>query len=230
MANFLSTNSRTRRVGVGVGVLALALGASVLGAGAASAGTESAGNYTFTRTVDNANPEVGDVITYTTLAQNSGSIGSIDAFTESHDACLTFVPGSAKVTKLHILGGTTTTVETPTLTPTTLTVSGRGWLNNYDNDVTMTTSYTVSESCAPGAVLNSGLSIRALGFGWLGGPGDRTFANIGPSVTVLDSEPTDSTDPEGGGTGSLGSATGSLGSMDGGTGSLGSVSGIFGSN
>ncbi|MDI9917587.1 hypothetical protein [Rhodococcus sp. IEGM 1379] len=228
MANLLSTNSRSRRVGVGVGVLALALGASALGSGVASAGTETANEYTFTRTVDNANPEIGDVITFTTLSETTSPVGAIESFTENFDECLKFVPGSARVTKLHIPGGMTTTVETPELTPTKLKVSGNGWLNTNGRDVTMTTSYTVSSDCTPGAVLRSSLGVRALGLAWWGGSDNANFPNIGPSVTVKVPDPVDP--GTGSGTGSLGSATGSLGSMDGGTGSFGSVSGIFGSN
>ncbi len=232
MAKFGSRNRSLSTVGAGLGVIALAVGASALGAGVATAETATSGAYTFTRTVDNASPKIGDTITYTTVSKKSGIDGYISRFTETHAACLTFVPGSAKVTKFHVGGTMTETTETPELTATTLEVTSAGWINNGSKPVTMKTSYTVTASCAPGTVYGSGLAVGATVMG-NGFQSSANFANLGPSITVRAADvvdpvdpvdPVGPVDPTGPGTGG---GTGSLGSLSGG---LGSLSGLFGSS
>lgn len=238
MAKFGSRNRRLSTVGAGLGVIALAVGASALGAGVATAETATSGAYTFTRTVDNASPKIGDTITYTTVSTKSGLEGYVNRLTEIHAGCLEFVPGSAKISKLMGglpgLGGVMKeTVETPNAsqsTATTKVFTSNGWYNNSKNPITMKTSYVVK--CDPGTY-GSGLTVGATLLG--GGAGtSASFPEMGPAIVVQTTDPTGpgtdpGTDPgtNPGTNPGTGGGAGSLGSLSGG---LGSLSGLFGSS
>ncbi|MFD4438126.1 hypothetical protein, partial [Bacillus safensis] len=96
------SDSSVRRVVGGISAFAVAAGFAVVGAGIAGAAPASVtwndGNEKITRTVSEANPAEGDIVTTSTkLERTGGVVEYIYALKDIHPTCMTYVPGSAKV-------------------------------------------------------------------------------------------------------------------------------------
>ncbi|SEK70232.1 Ig-like domain repeat protein [Rhodococcus maanshanensis] len=180
-----------------VAATALALGAlTIFGTGVANAAPATIswdiwnGTTLFTRTVSNATPAVGETITVSTkFARNDSYTEKISWIKDHHDSCLTYVPGSAKLT--NNLG--THPVE-PYLEITPDFVAGDFNPTSYQvtisqNDpATFSAQYTVGADCDLGTALGSGMSYS----------GSRTpsdFSTKGPAVTVTKANTTTTLNP-----------------------------------
>ncbi|MFC9925014.1 Ig-like domain repeat protein, partial [Rhodococcus sp. NPDC127527] len=92
MRRWVAASSAVAVVAVGLGI-----GGGVAGAAPASA-TWTDGSSKFTRTISEANPAAGDVITTTTKFERTGGVVEwLQAVKDVHPTCLTYVAGSAKV-------------------------------------------------------------------------------------------------------------------------------------
>lgn len=202
---------RTIARGIAAGAATtFALGAAAfLGAGAAGAAPASTtwdDYYShFTRTVSNQTPSVGETITITTKFERTNDTAErLYWIKDHHPTCLTYVPGSAKISGNR---GTLDVEPNLEIKPgfVAADVSASSWTvqKNPAESPVLTVKYTVGADCSRGNQLPTGMEYNgALGAG--------NYATKGPSITVS---------YLGGGGDTGGGATGSLGSLLGGFGS-----------
>ncbi|WP_280342135.1 Ig-like domain-containing protein [Nocardia neocaledoniensis] len=173
-------DSRMQRAAGSMAVFAVAAGfavAAMPGTAAAAPGsiTWSDGNSKFTRTVSNTTPVVGDTITVTTKFERTGiPVEYIYNIKDLHPACLTPVPGSAR------MGGDVVTLDT----------SSSDWVRaefgitkypvypNIDpKSQTFEVQYKVGVNCARDTPLPTSMHYG-------GSLGDGTYQGKGPAITV----------------------------------------------
>lgn len=191
--------------GVAVGTAAIAVSAlTFLGAGTAGAATASVSwddwYSHFTRTASNATPEPGETITITTKFERTNSTEEyLHNIKDRHPACLTYIPGSAKMN------------NTP-VTPTVVddgTIPGRDPLVSVDFGPTewvvrnqpgfspvFSVSYKVEPGCARGTTLHTGMNYN-------GSLGSGSYYDKGPDLTISYLEPIGAGGSSGAGLGSL---------------------------
>ncbi|MFC9787388.1 Ig-like domain-containing protein [Rhodococcus sp. NPDC127528] len=171
--------------GVTAATTALAAGAVVLLGGAAANAAPATiewndGGTNLTRTVSNTNPNPGDVITVSTRwARNNAHYEELWWAKDFHPTCLTYVPGSAKLTDKAGVHTVEPYVETkPDYTAADFATSGYKPLSkNFDDTPTLSFQYTVGADCARGTALYTGVSYN-------GSRGQGDYVNKGPAVTV----------------------------------------------
>ncbi|MFE3024099.1 Ig-like domain-containing protein [Nocardia tengchongensis] len=184
----------TARTAVGAAAT-IALGAATL-LGSAAAGAAPAtitwdnGASHYTRTVSNTTPAVGEQITVSAKIERTGSGDEkINWFKDFHDACLTYVTNSAKVTdssgdhpvepyldiKSDFIAGD--------FTATSYQVVAKP--GNVSSPV-FSAQYTVGADCEQGVELGSGIE-------YLSSAGKATFTTQGPSITVTKAVATSTT-------------------------------------
>ncbi|MFE3292311.1 Ig-like domain-containing protein [Rhodococcus sp. NPDC059234] len=166
-----------RRVVGGVSALAVAAGFAVTaGVAVASAAPGSVtwtdGSSKFTRTISEANPAVGDVVTMTTKFERTGGVVEwLQAVKDVHPACLTYVAGSAKVS------GSGQNPESQGADFVRVTGNWPVYPNINPKSQTFEFSYKVGADCARGAALSTSM--------YYGGSlGAGNYGDKGPSVTV----------------------------------------------
>ncbi|MFE3024097.1 hypothetical protein [Nocardia tengchongensis] len=191
-----------RGITAGAATAVAAAALTLLSTGAAHAAPDSVTwtdrVATVTRAVSDAAPKAGDTITVTTKFERSTSPDlQLNWVKDFHDACLTYVMDSAKISDgitergvepyLEIKPGFVAGDFMATTAPVYVKAGG---------PVTFTARYTVGASCNRGTPLSSGTSYR-------GSLGAGDYNSYGPFITVAK-------DSDGGGvsTGSLGSLLG----------------------
>ncbi|MGW6379590.1 Ig-like domain-containing protein [Rhodococcus sp. NPDC055112] len=192
----MAHRATTRTVAAGAATT-LALGAlTIFGTGIAAAAPDSVswdiwnGTTLFTRTVSNSTPAVGETITVSNkLARNDGYTERIFWVKDFHDSCLTYVPGSAKLTD----NAGTHPVE-PYFEITPDFVAGDFMATSYQvttsqtDPATLSAQYKVGADCDLGTALGSGMAYS----------GSRTpsdFSTKGPSITVTKANTTTTLNP-----------------------------------
>ncbi|MFE3101073.1 Ig-like domain-containing protein [Nocardia tengchongensis] len=175
----------TARTAVGAAAT-IALGAATL-LGSAAAGAAPAtiswdnGASHYTRTVSNTTPAVGEKITVSTKIERTGSGDEkINWFKDFHDACLTYVTNSAKVTD----SSGDHPVE-PYLDIQSDFIAGDFTATSYQvvakpgnvASPTFSAQYTVGDDCEQDLALDSGIE-------YLSSAGKATFTTKGPAITV----------------------------------------------
>ncbi|MFC4125364.1 Ig-like domain-containing protein [Nocardia rhizosphaerae] len=173
-------DSRMQRVAGSLAAFAVAAGfavAAVPGTATAAPGSVvwTDGNSKFTRTVSNTTPVVGDTITVTTKFERTGiPVEYIYNIKDLHPACLTPVPGSAK------MGGDVVTLDT----------SSSDWVraefgitkypvypNIQPKSQTFEVQYKVGVNCARDVPLPTSMHYG-------GSLGDGIYQGKGPAITV----------------------------------------------
>ncbi|WP_164874123.1 Ig-like domain-containing protein [Rhodococcus spongiicola] len=139
--------------------------AATVGAGSAAADSDSEtwsdGDVTFTRTVSDATPEVGDVVTVTTKFELSEGSQLIWRVADYHPACWELADAD-----YPLLGITSTSTEVTGL-----------WRISTSNSKTFSFDYRVTADCDRGTPLSTGMSyIHTSGWG--------AYEDSGPTVTV----------------------------------------------
>ncbi|MBF6133935.1 Ig-like domain repeat protein [Nocardia otitidiscaviarum] len=173
-------DSRMQRVAGSVAAVAVAAGfavAAMPGTAAADPGTITwtDGNSKFTRTVSDTNPVVGDIVTVTTKFERTGiPVEYIYSIKDLHPACLTPVPGSAR------MGGDQVQLDT----------SSSDWVraefgitkypvypNIQPKSQTFEVQYTVGVNCARDTPLPTSMHYG-------GSLGEGIYQGKGPAITV----------------------------------------------
>ncbi|WP_147471799.1 Ig-like domain-containing protein [Nocardia stercoris] len=161
----------------------LAIGAlTALAAGTAGAApgtvTWTHGATTYTRTISDANPTVGETITVSTQIKRTDSTNeTINWFRDMHPACLTYVTNSAKVTD----DSGSNPVE-PYLNILSDRIEGDFTATDYQmvatsSPVTFSAQYKVGASCTPGSAMTDGIV-------YLSSLGRFDYGNQGPAINV----------------------------------------------
>lgn len=198
-----------RQLVAGASAVAMAAGlALTMGAGAASGAPDSVkwghGNTRFTRTVDNTNPGVYEMVKVSVKFERAEiPVEYVQEVKDLHDPCLTYVVGSARVN-----GNTANVVE---VTPDYVKVKGDWpvYPNINPKSQTFEFRYEVNPSCA------RDVELRPSSTHYSGSLGAGNYDNKGPFFTVKSGGPTGPIIPglpNPGGPGGLGSL-GPLGSM-----------------
>ncbi|WP_050656711.1 Ig-like domain-containing protein [Rhodococcus sp. 311R] len=171
--------SRVRRVVGGLSVFAVAAGfAVVAGAGVAGAAPVTAefnsSGYKITRTISNATPSEGDVITSTTVFKRTDFVVNyLYAVRDFHLSCMTYVEGSAKV------NGKAYSPETPVSADSVrVSASITDWPLYQNNTKSFEFQYRVGAGCERGTDLAS--TVHFDGSAWV----NDTTNGRGPSVKV----------------------------------------------
>ncbi|RMI27592.1 Ig-like domain-containing protein [Nocardia stercoris] len=162
----------------------LAIGAlTALAAGTAGAApatvTWTKGATTYTRTISDATPTVGETITVSTQIKRTDSTDeTIDWFRDMHPACLTYVTNSATMTD----DSGSNPVEPYLDTKFPDYIAGDFTATDYQmvassSPVTFSAKYKVGASCTPGTAMTDGIV-------YLSSLGRFDYANQGPSITV----------------------------------------------
>lgn len=142
-------------------------------------------NWRITRTIVATSPKVGDVVTVKAEIQRRYAVANLYRYKDLHPACLTYVPGSAKLDGQAF---------TPEVVPDDSSMPGMGYVrwsgdvaiwalgSSWQSTKTFTIDYRVTSSC----VRETNLPSTAHVSGTLGG--DQNFApsafNGGPSIQV----------------------------------------------
>lgn len=171
--------------GVTAATTALAAGAAVLLAGGvATAASQSItwndGGTNLTRTVSNATPKPGDVITIsTTWARNDAHWEEVVWAKNFHPTCLAYVPGSATLTDAAGVHAVEPYVEVkPDFAAADFASLGYKPVSKKNVDTpTLSFQYTVGADCARDTALYTGLSYN-------GSRGQGDYVNKGPAITV----------------------------------------------
>ncbi|MFF0637665.1 Ig-like domain-containing protein [Nocardia sp. NPDC004151] len=184
----------TARAAVGAAAT-VALGAvTLLGSAAAGAAPTTInwdnGSSHYTRTVSNTTPQVGEKITVSTKIERTGSGDEkINWFKDFHDACLTYVTNSAKLTDTSgehpvepFLEITSDFIAADFMATSYQVVAKPG---NVSSPV-FSAQYTVGADCEQDVELDSGIE-------YLSSAGKATFTDKGPSITVTKKTATSST-------------------------------------
>ncbi|WFR72238.1 hypothetical protein P9209_28095 [Prescottella defluvii] len=170
------------------------------------------------RVVGDGTVAPGQVVTYRTTISTTGHPERyINKITDYAPAGFTYVQGSAQVTAWHLLGGQKTEKVTPQVdaNDNAVTVSDAGWLISPTGSKTLTyeVSYLVPRNVTVGNVHDSGVAFDVSLFG-----STQNFNPIGAWVKIRSQNPGEaastgsadlgfgSSNPEGGTTGSAGSA------------------------
>ncbi|MGW2659489.1 Ig-like domain-containing protein [Nocardia tengchongensis] len=175
----------TARTAVGAAAT-IALGAATLLGSAAAGAAPSTINWDngsshYTRTVSNTTPAVGEKITVSTKIERTGSGDEkINWFKDFHDACLTYVTDSAKVTD----SSGDHPVE-PHLDIKSDFIAGDFSATSYQvvakpgnaSSPIFSAQYTVGADCEQDVELDSGIE-------YLSSAGRAGFTTQGPSITV----------------------------------------------
>ncbi|MFE3541785.1 Ig-like domain-containing protein [Nocardia sp. NPDC059177] len=173
-------DTTVQRVAGSLAAFAVAAGfavAAVPGTAMAAPGSISwtDGNSKFTRTVSNTNPVVGDVVTVTTKFERTGiPVEYIYSIKDLHPACLSPVPGSAK------MSGDAVQLDTSS-SDWTRAEFGVTKYPVYPNispkSQTFEIQYTVGVNCARDTPLPTSMHYG-------GSLGDGTYQGKGPAITV----------------------------------------------
>ena len=184
------------RRGVAGATSIIAVGAlTLVGAGIADAGTStlefSDGSSSFTRVVSNGTPAVGDTITVTTNFRRTSWVDEfIYNVKDRHPSCLTYVPGSAKMS-----GNSDYPVDNPEVVADEGNGSGyvraswgaTDWVvqnrPGFHRSPTFSVSYKVGADCARGTALNTGMDYG-------GSLGSGNYGTRGPSIMLAKSAST----------------------------------------
>ncbi|MEU1431371.1 Ig-like domain-containing protein [Nocardia sp. NPDC005746] len=172
---------------VALGAMTL-LGSAAAGAAPATISWDNGSSH-YTRTVSNSTPKAGEKITVSTKIERSGSEEKINWFKDFHDACLTYVANSAKVTD----SSGDHPVE-PHLEIQSTFIAGDFTATTYQviakpgnvSSPTFSAQYTVGTDCAEDVALASGME-------YLSSAGKATFTDKGPSITVTKATATSTT-------------------------------------
>ncbi|MFD7844492.1 Ig-like domain-containing protein [Nocardia sp. NPDC059764] len=170
-----------RRAAGSVAAFAVAAGfavAAMPGMASAASGTVTwnDGNSKFTRTVSNTNPVPGDVVTVSTKFERTGiPVEYIYAVKDLHPACLTPVPGSAK------MGGDQVQLDSITspdwVRAQFSIVKYPVYPNISPQSQTFEIQYTVGVNCARDTPLPTSMN-------YSGSLGDGNYTDKGPAITV----------------------------------------------
>ncbi|OXM23899.1 hypothetical protein CBI33_00005, partial [Rhodococcus erythropolis] len=171
--------SGVRRVVGSLSVFAVAAGfAVVAGVGVAGAAPVTAefnsSGYKITRTISNAMPSEGDVITSTTVFKRTDFlVNYLYAVRDFHSPCMTYVEGSAKV------NGNTYSPETPVSADSVrVSASITDWPLYQNNTKSFEFQYRVGAGCERGTDLVS--TVHFDGSAWV----NDTTNGRGPSINV----------------------------------------------
>lgn len=134
------------------------------------------GNSKFTRTVSNTHPVPGDVVTVSTMFERTGiPVEYIYAVKDLHPACLTPVPGSAK------MGGDQVQLDSITspdwVRAQFSIVKYPVYPNISPKSQTFEIQYTVGVNCARDTPLPTSMN-------YSGSLGDGNYTDKGPAITV----------------------------------------------
>ncbi|GEE02020.1 hypothetical protein nbrc107696_24660 [Gordonia spumicola] len=184
-------NSTARKIiavaGAGAGLISGL--SAVPGSASAEVGAVDwwSGDSYYYRTVSDANPKIGDVITVTTQFQRRWSFEDIYNYKDIQDGCLTYVPGSAKwqnstsspaknVTVDDAVAGSLGSVRFDSSGTTAWRVPGLG--SGLGEKRTISVAYTVGADCPTGVNLATG----TVHYG--GSLGDGIWQGKGPAIKV----------------------------------------------
>ncbi|GAA4486838.1 hypothetical protein GCM10023094_44120 [Rhodococcus olei] len=187
----------TAAAAVAVGSMAL-IGGGVAGAAEGTATWDDYYSH-FTRTISETSPNPGDTITVTTKFERTNDTPErLYWIKDHHPTCLTYVPGSAKISGNR---GTLDVEPYLEIQPgfVAADISAGSWTvqKNPAESPVLTVEYTVGADCSRGNYLPTGMEYN----GTLGSGG---YATKGPSISI--------SYLGGGGTGSLDSLLGGFGS------------------
>lgn len=173
----MSRSHARRGVAAASAVAMVPLGLMIIGGGAATAAPAAVdwwdGSSHYTRTVDNASPAVGEVVTTSTTFERKQYTTSeiIQQVKDVHPTCLTYVEGSAKV------DDTSQGVDSKGADFVKVTGSWAVYPNVSPKSRTFEFSYTVGADCARGVPLPTSMH-------YSGGLGSGTYDDKGPAITV----------------------------------------------
>ncbi|NMM92489.1 hypothetical protein B2J88_51070, partial [Rhodococcus sp. SRB_17] len=179
------TQSNTLRTIGSLSAFAVAAGFAVtIGTGMASAApgeiTWTDQYSTFTRTIDNATPTGDDTVTVTTKwTRTDANWEKLNWVKDFHPTCLTYVPGSAKVTDNAGVHTIEPYVE-PAADYTAVDFTSLGYQPTAKKGVEtpiLSIQYKVGYDCARDVAQNTGMAYN-------GSRGPGTYLNKGPSITV----------------------------------------------
>lgn len=220
--------TKLRRTVAGAGALALAAGLSAT-LGMAAAGAEPAteswseGGTSFSRTVSNSTPAVGESFTMSTTFTRTGPTAFNDEYVydlkDLHHSCVKFVPGSMTWNGGPLSDGILTEnvpvdEADPTLGYQRTAVGLTAWkVPGGKSPRTFSVDYTVTAECPRETPLKSSMHYR-------GSLGSGAYADKGPDITIK----ADPVNPGGGSPGEDGGGTDTPGPGTPGTGSLGTGS------
>ncbi|AQA24953.1 hypothetical protein BTZ20_3744 [Rhodococcus sp. MTM3W5.2] len=164
-------------------------------AGAATANITWDDYYShFTRTVSNATPNAGEIITVSTKFERTNSTDEkLDWVKDFHPTCLTYVPNSAKLNNQPV--EPYLDIKPGYIAADFNATSYRVIVKQNTAPAILSAQYTVGTDCARGTKLTTGMD-------YSGSLGSGSYGTKGPAITVSYLTP-------GGGAGSLGSIFGS---------------------
>ncbi|MGW6379439.1 Ig-like domain repeat protein [Rhodococcus sp. NPDC055112] len=190
----MAHRATTRTVAAGAAT-ALALGALTLFgtsvAAAAPATVDWSSGYThLTRTVSNATPAPGETITITTkFERNDSTNEKLNWVKDHHPTCLTYVPGSAKITDTAGVHPVEPYLQiTPDFIAGDFNATSYQVIVKQTQPATLSTQYTVGANCTLGTAMTSGMS-------YLGNLGGNTYTTQGPSITATKATTTTTLNP-----------------------------------
>ncbi|MCZ4556774.1 Ig-like domain-containing protein, partial [Rhodococcus maanshanensis] len=181
----MTSREITRAVAAGAAATVAMSAFALLGAGVASAApgsiTWNSGSSRYIRDISNTTPAVGDTITVKTRFERTSWVDEfIYNVKDRHHSCLTYVPGSAKMS-----GGSDYPVENPEVNADEAYVraswGSTDWVvrsrPGFWDAPTFSVSYKVGANCPRGTALTTGMDYG-------GSLGSGSFGTQGPSITI----------------------------------------------
>ncbi|MBP1159391.1 Ig-like domain-containing protein [Rhodococcus sp. PvR099] len=181
----MTSRETTRAIAAGAAATVAMSAFALLGAGVASAApgsiTWNSGSSRYIRDISNTTPAVGDTITVKTRFERTSWVDEyIYNVKDRHHSCLTYVPGSAKMS-----GGSDYPVENPEVNADEAYVraswGSTDWVvrsrPGFWDAPTFSVSYKVGANCPRGTALTTGMDYG-------GSLGSGSFGTQGPSITI----------------------------------------------
>ncbi|MFI6431908.1 Ig-like domain repeat protein, partial [Rhodococcus oryzae] len=181
----MTSREITRAVAAGAAATVAMSAFALLGAGVASAApgsiTWNSGSSRYIRDISNTTPAVGDTITVKTRFERTSWVDEfIYNVKDRHHSCLTYVPGSAKMS-----GSNDYPVANPEVNADEAYVraswGSTDWVvrsrPGFWDAPTFSVAYTVGANCPRGTALTTGMDYG-------GSLGSGSFGTQGPSITI----------------------------------------------
>ncbi|MBP1159389.1 Ig-like domain-containing protein [Rhodococcus sp. PvR099] len=181
----MTSRETTRAIAAGAAATVAMSAFALLGAGVADAApatiTWDSGSSRYIRDISNTTPAVGDTITVKTRFERTSWVDEfIYNVKDRHHSCLTYVPGSAKMS-----GGSDYPVENPEVNADEAYVraswGSTDWVvrsrPGFWDAPTFSVSYKVGANCPRGTALTTGMDYG-------GSLGSGNFGDKGPSITI----------------------------------------------
>src|SRR6476619_4813993 len=181
----MTSPETTRAIAAGAAATVAMSAFALLGAGVADAApatiTWDSGSSRYIRDISNTTPAVGDTITVKTRFERTSWVDEyIYNVKDRHHSCLTYVPGSAKMS-----GSSDYPVENPEVNADEAYVraswGSTDWVvrsrPGFWDAPTFSVSYKVGANCPRGTALTTGMDYG-------GSLGSGNFGDKGPSITI----------------------------------------------